>query len=109
MILENWTALGPAPHNGKSMNYVNAQTNKWEQLWIGSAGGPGYVTRFYDGEYKDSVMQFTFEANGPQGKQAGRFKFFNQGPDQVRQLSETSADGGKTWNTNYDFTYKRKK
>ena len=109
MILENWTALGPAPHNGKSMNYVNTQTNKWEQLWIGSAGGPGYVTRFYDGEYKDSVMQFIFEANGPQGKVAGRFRFFNQGPDQVRQLSETSADGGQTWTTNYDFTYKRKK
>lgn len=109
MILENWTALGPVPHNGKSMNYVNTQTNKWEQLWIGSAGGPGYVTRFYDGEYKDSVMQFTFEANTPQGKQTGRFRFFNQGPNQVRQLSETSADGGKTWNTNYDLTYKRKK
>lgn len=109
MILENWTALGPVPHNGKSMNYVNTQTNKWEQLWIGSAGGPGYVTRFYDGEYKDSAMQFVFEAPTPQGKQAGRFRFFNQGPNQVRQLSETSADGGKTWTTNYDLTYKRKK
>lgn len=109
MILENWTALGQVPNNGKSMNYVDTQTNKWEQLWIGSDGGPNYVIRFYDGEYKDSVMQFVFEATTPQGKQTGRFRFFNQGPDQVRQLSETSADGGKTWNSNYDFTYKRKK
>jgi hypothetical protein len=108
MILENWTSLGPVPFTGKSMNYVNPQTNKWEQLWIGSGGG-GAPTRFYDGEYRDSVMQFVFEATTPQGRQTGRFRFFNQGPDQVRQLSETSADGSKTWTTNYDFTYKRKK
>ena len=107
MILENWTSLGPVPHNGKSMNYVNPQTKKWEQLWIGSGGG-GVPTRFYNGEYRDSVMQFVFEVNNAQGKQIGRFRFFNQGPDQVRQWSETSADGGKTWTTNYDFTYKRK-
>ncbi|MGB8194379.1 MAG: tetratricopeptide repeat protein [Chitinophagaceae bacterium] len=109
MILENWTGFGPVPSNGKSMNYVNTQTKKWEQLWIGSGGGPNYVTRFWDGEYKDSVMQFIFEASTPQGKLNGRFRFFNQGPNQVRQLSETSADGGKTWQSNYDFTYKRKK
>jgi tetratricopeptide (TPR) repeat protein len=108
MILENWTALGQVPNTGKSMNYINAQTNKWEQLWVGSGGG-GIPTRFYDGEYRDSVMQFAFEASSPQGKQVGRFRFFNEGPDQVRQLSETSADGGKTWTTNYDFTYKRRK
>ncbi|HYF30387.1 MAG TPA: tetratricopeptide repeat protein [Chitinophagaceae bacterium] len=109
MILENWTAKGPVPHNGKSVNYVNPQTNKWEQLWIGSNGGGNHVGRFYNGVYKDSVLRFEFEANTPQGKQMGRFSFFNQGPDQVRQLSETSPDGGKTWRTNYDFTYKRKK
>lgn len=109
MILENWTSMGPVPFNGKSMNYVNPQTNKWEQLWIGSGGG-GAPTRFYDGAYKDSVMQFAFEVTNAQGKQAvGKFRFFHQGPDQVRQLSETSADGGKTWTINYDFTYKRKK
>lgn len=109
MILENWTAIGQVPHNGKSMNYVNPETGKWEQLWIGSNGGGNHVTRFYNGEYRDSVMRFDFESRTPQGKQLGRFSFFNQGPDQVRQLSETSADGGKTWTTNYDFTYKRKK
>ncbi|HEY0679246.1 MAG TPA: tetratricopeptide repeat protein [Chitinophagaceae bacterium] len=109
MILENWTGLGPVPNNGKSMNYVNPQTNKWEQLWIGSGGSGNNVSRFYDGEYKDSVMQFVYEASTPQGKQTGRFRFFNQGTDQVRQLNETSPDGGKTWNKVYDFTYKRKK
>ena len=31
----------------------------------------GCVTRFYDGEYKDGVMQFAFDAHTPQGKQPG--------------------------------------
>src|SRR5258708_35338648 len=38
MILENWTAIGPQLHNGKSMNYVDPVTNKWIQVWVGSSG-----------------------------------------------------------------------
>ena len=38
-----------------------------------------------------------------------RMTFFNQGPTQVRQLGETSTDGGKTWTVSYDLTYVRKK
>ena len=50
------------------------------------------------------------EQTAPDGKKnKGRFTFFNQGPDQVRQLNEISADEGKTWQTVYDFTYIRKK
>jgi len=30
------------------------------------------------------------------------------GPDTVRQLGETSSDGGKTWVVSYDLTYTRK-
>lgn len=106
MLLENWTAKGGAPHNGKSMNYVNAQTGKWEQFWIGSAGG---ATKFFNGEYKDSVMRFESETTTAQGRQIGRFSFFNQGANQVRQLYEVSNNNGETWRVSYDFTYRRKK
>lgn len=34
-----------------------------------------------------------------------RMTFFNQGPDQVRQLGQVSSDGGKTWAISYDLTY----
>jgi len=37
----------------------------------------------------------------------GRFIFYNEGPNQVRQFNEQSSDGGKTWTTSYDLTYKR--
>ena len=55
-------------------------------------------------------MRFEFETKDAQGnKITGRFIFYNEGPNQVRQFNETSANGGKTWTTSYDFTYIRKK
>jgi len=37
-----------------------------------------------------------------------RMTFFNQGPNQVRQLGHVSTDGGKTWTVSFDLTYVRK-
>jgi hypothetical protein len=111
MILENWTAIGGPANNGKSMNYVNPSTGKWEQLWIGSGGlSRNNPQKFVDGEYKDGAMRFVFEQYDKSGsKQSGRFIFFNESADQVRQFNEVTNDIGKTWVTLYDLTYKRKK
>jgi len=38
-----------------------------------------------------------------------RLTFFDLGPDRVRQYSEISKDGEKTWTTEYDLDYRRKK
>lgn len=107
LILENWTALGPVPNSGKSMNFYDVNKKAWEQVWMGSGGGLG---RFTEGKYEDGAMRFTFTIPDPTGKMLpGRFTFFNLGPDKVRQLNETSPDDGKTWQTVYDFTYIRRK
>ncbi|MEP6948196.1 MAG: tetratricopeptide repeat protein [Ginsengibacter sp.] len=104
-LLENWTS---AASTGKSINYIDPVTNKWKQAWAGSyAAG---IQEFINGEYKDSAMRFVFDYKDAQGKRIiGRFIFYNEGPNQVRQFNETSADDGKTWMTSYDFTYVRKK
>jgi len=107
MILENWTSVG-GPYSGKSMNFVDPGSGKWKQVWVGSNGLN--VSEFTNGEYREDAMRFECEMTNPQGvKSLVHFYFFNQGPDQVRQFHETSSDGGKTWVTTYDFTYKRKK
>ena len=36
-------------------------------------------------------------------------QFFKLREDGVRQFSQGSTDGGKTWSMEYDFTYVRKK
>ena len=104
-ILENWTAIG-FPNTGKSMNFVDPATNKWKQVWVGSGGA---VTEYINGVYKDSIMEFESSSNSPQGKMKIRFRFFNQGANQVRQFQESSTDDGKTWAVAYDLTYIRKK
>ena len=38
-----------------------------------------------------------------------RLTFFPVSANEVRQLGEASADGGKTWKTQYDLYYHRKK
>jgi hypothetical protein len=102
-LLENWNS---AVSEGKSLNFIDDSSSKWKQVWIGSY--PNGKQDFVNGEYKDSAMRFTFVTRDAQGNTLlGRFTFFNEGPAQVRQMNETSADGGKTWITNYDFTYKR--
>ncbi len=102
-LLENWTNM--SGQTGKSINFIDPVTNKWKQSWVG-----GGNQEFVNGEYKDGAMRFTFETTDAKGnKLMGRFIFFNEGPDQVRQFNETSADGGKSWTTVYNFTYIRKK
>lgn len=102
---QNWDGQNST---GKSINFIDPNTNKWKQSWAGSyANG---IQEFNNGEYKDSAMRFEFQTKDVQGvKIIGRFIFYNQGANQVRQFNETSADEGKTWTTNYDFTYVRKK
>jgi len=108
MILENWTSAGNIPFAGKSINFIDEATGKWKQIWIGS-NAPS-ISEFVNGSYRDGAMRFEFEQHTPQGnKQLVHFIFYNEGADQVRQHHKTTADNGKTWNTTYDFTYKRKK
>ena len=103
-ILENWTAT--QGNTGKSINYYNPLTSKWEQDWIGSGGGP---QRYLNGEYKDNVMHFTYESMANGKKVTGNFKFYNMGKDTVRQYQDVNNDDGKTVTVSYDLTYVRKK
>ena len=106
VIWENWSSLN-STYSGKSYNTYNSNLKRWEQFWVDNVGG---MVHFY-GNLKDGVMDFyTDEVPQPDGTRVKRhLQFFNQSPDKVRQFSQTSTDGGKTWAVEYDFTYNRKK
>lgn len=103
VIFENWEpgSAGPA---GKSFNIFNRVTKKWEQYWTDATGA---ITH-YIGEFHDDGNLY-YEADQFATTNRLRMTFFNQGPDQVRQLGHTSTDGGRTWNVSFDLTYIRKK
>jgi tetratricopeptide (TPR) repeat protein len=102
-ILENWTNAQDL--SGKSINFYDSYSKKWNQYWIGSDGIP---IRF-EGVFLDNAMRYegvTVEANGK--KTLNRLTFFNLDANTVRQLGEDSTDDGKTWTVSYDLKYVRK-
>jgi hypothetical protein len=105
-ILENYTAT--QAYTGKSFNFYDTTIGKWEQDWIGS-GGPGDRQRYYNGEYKNGSMHFTYETMNANGsKTKGTFIFYNIGRDSVRQYQDVTDDSGKIISVTYDLTYLRK-
>jgi tetratricopeptide (TPR) repeat protein len=106
VVQENWQSDGN-PYSGKSYNIYNAALKRWEQYWVDNSAG----NIFFYGGLKDGVMDYwTDEIPQPTGPALKRhLQFIKLGPDKVRQFSQGSTDGGKTWTPEYDFTYIRKK
>jgi len=97
-LLENWTSARGG--QGKSINAFNVATGEWQQYWIGQDGN---VTEYRESEWHGAAI--TFIARGKSTLQ--RLTFTPQADGAVRQLGESSTDGGKTWTVNYDFRYRR--
>jgi tetratricopeptide (TPR) repeat protein len=106
VVLENWQSLNN-PYAGKSYNTYNQALKRWEQYWVDNVGG----NIFFYGGLKDGIMDYyTDETLQPGNAKLKRhLQFIPMGHDKVRQFSQGSADGGKTWQVEYDFTYDRKK
>jgi len=104
VVWENWSSTG-SPYFGKSYNTWNPNLKRWEQYWVDNTAG----VMFFHGSLKDGVMDYwTDEVPQPSGEKLMRhLQFFNLAPDKVRQFSQGSTDGGKTWHIEYDFVYTR--
>jgi hypothetical protein len=104
VVWENWTSAG-SPYFGKSYNTWNPNLKRWEQYWVDTSAG----VMFFHGNLKDKVMDYWTD-DVPQsggGTLLRHLQFFNLGRDKVRQFSQGSSDGGKTWQTEYDLIYTR--
>jgi len=111
IILENWTSasiIKGLRYAGKSYNTYNAATKKWQQYWVDNTGG---VTEYFDGHFEnDKIILQTANIKQPdRTNKIQKMTFFNLGPDKVRQFGESSTDEGKTWKTDFDLEYRRKK
>lgn len=104
ILFENYVN---GPYSGKSFSYYDSTLGKWRQTYVDSTGS----SAMFVGEYADGAMRFEGESHQRTGPASSRIRMtlFNQGPDRLRQLGETTNDGGKTWTVSYDLTYTRKK
>ena len=105
VILETYNAPGYA---GQSFNIWDRSKGKWHQTWVDTTGG---LHEYWGGPKDGSII---FEGSipplpGQQERSQTRMSLLKIGPDTVRQLGETSLDGGKTWQVGYDLTYTRRK
>jgi tetratricopeptide (TPR) repeat protein len=104
VVWENWTSAG-SPYFGKSYNTYNVGLKRWEQYWVDNAAG----NIFFYGNLKDNTMDYwADDVPQPTGGMLRRhLQFTPLGPDKVRQFSQGSTDGGKTWQVQYDLIYTR--
>jgi hypothetical protein len=101
-ILENWTSIRGG--HGKSLNAYNPARHQWQQFWIGQDGGVG---EYRSSELDGKSLAFIIKDDADSGT-VQRLTFTPVDSATVRQHSEASKDGGKTWTTQYDFYYHRK-
>lgn len=111
VILEEWTSANAQQgliYTGKSFNSYNAATKQWQQTWTDNTGN---TTEFLRGEGSNGkIVYYADNVAGPAGKNfKRRLTFTKLSEDKVRQLGERSDDDGKTWTTEYDLEYRRKK
>jgi hypothetical protein len=105
VILETY---GAGSTTGQSFNIYDRSTGKWRQTWVDSSGR----LHEYWGEATDGMLVYEGSLPplpGQTGRQQTRMTFSRLDPDRVRQYSERSPDGGKTWQINFDLVYTRRK
>ncbi len=103
VVQENWMPFGGI--EGKSWNFYNSSTKKWEQVWM-SAGS----TLKFEGTLHDGALHYEGLTPLPGGvKRQEKLTFTPLPQGKVRQFWEQSTDGGKTWTTAFDGIYVPKK
>jgi hypothetical protein len=106
VVMENWQGGGPSPSAGKSMNFWDRNRGKWRQIWMADGGG----SLDYAGSFTDGAMRFEGWTLAPNGSRVlQKLTFFPISKDTVRQLFETSADSGKSWQPGFDGRYVRRR
>lgn len=103
-VHEHWVAGGSVPNTGQSLNAYDLGTGQWGQDWVGSGGDVLHLR----GAFREGRMVLEGEAKDPAGRLLRqRVSWIPQPDGRVRQLWETSGDGGRTWSVSFDGWYRR--
>nr|WP_299384555.1 hypothetical protein [Allomuricauda sp.] len=103
VIRENWTSASPG-YTGTSLNFYNATTKQWEQLWIDNTGA--YLK--LKGNRKDNQMILSSDPFTKDGQTlVHRITWTANKDGSVRQLWEV-LEGDKVTATAFDGLYTKK-
>ena len=100
VLIENWKDVQGG--SGQSLNFYDFTTKRWNQVWVDANT---QVTRF-EGSFTDGAMRLQGERLSKTGQRIPVKMTLTPLPDgRVRQVGESTIDGGKTWTVDYDLYY----
>jgi len=103
VIHEHWQSASSA-YTGNSYNIYDAARKVWHQSWVDNSG----LLLQLDGQFEDGKMILVGERPAADGGSVfNRISWERISADKVRQLWESSSDGGKTWAVQFDGMYVR--
>jgi hypothetical protein len=103
-LIEHWTSVKGV--TGTSLSVYDRDSGRWHQTWVDSGGGLLQL----DGGLAGGAMVLAghaFDADAPAKTSQQRVTWTPQPDGRVRQLWESSTDGGRTWNVVFDGIYMR--
>jgi hypothetical protein len=99
-LRESWSGAGGS--DGTSYNTYDATRRRWHQTWVDNQGS----LLLLEGTFANGRMILEGETVDTAGqKQRQRITWEETSPGHVRQLWESSTDGGATWTTAFDGRY----
>jgi len=99
-IVEHWTSAGGG--QGTSLNFYDRRTTTWSQAWIDESGNALHLK---GGLVAGRMILQSEPQDTPKGRTVQRITWSREGDAAVRQLWETSSDGGRTWTVSFDGLY----
>lgn len=100
VLQEAWT--GASKSAGTSLNFFDTGQNAWRQFWVWREG----TTLELSGGIVAGAMVLEGDSAEDGKTTRNRITWTDPPDNTVRQLWEVSADGGKTWKTLFDGTYR---
>ncbi len=100
VLQEHWTSVDGGTGGGVTM--YDWSRKLWHQTWVDSTG----TLVVLEGGLKDGAMVMSGEMVQDGKHLLDRMSWTPQGA-KIRQLWETSSDGGKTWKTIFDVYYSK--
>jgi len=101
---ENWQGAGAGGISGSSFNIYDRASARWHQTWVDASG----TLLQLDGGLVDGSMVLSGSRPAQNGATAlHRISWTPNEDGSVRQLWETSLDGGGSWSSLFDGLYVR--